>query len=226
MLARAIESGAGIDVLEKLMALQERWEANNARKAFDAAISAAKAEMPILAKNKLVDFVGPSGKRTTYKHETLDEVVRTIQPIMAKHGLDTRFRTASAPGFLTVVCHVSHVDGYSEDNTLTAPVDLSGNKNAIQGIGSVQTYLQRYTLKAALGLAASDDDDGRAAGGGSVVSNAEADQLRALLTETRSNLDAFLKYFHAPSVSDVPAARFEEAVRMLQTKKQTMGEQR
>ena len=35
MLNQAVERGAGLDVLEKLMTLQERWESNNARKAFE-----------------------------------------------------------------------------------------------------------------------------------------------------------------------------------------------
>ena len=37
--------------------------------------------------------------------------------------------------------------------------DQSGNKNGFQAIGSAVTYLQRYTLKSALGLSAEVDDD-------------------------------------------------------------------
>jgi hypothetical protein len=40
MLDSAIKQGADIDVLQKLMDLQERWEKTQARKAFDEAISA------------------------------------------------------------------------------------------------------------------------------------------------------------------------------------------
>jgi hypothetical protein len=46
MLARAVQSGADLDMIEKLMNLQERWEGSNARKAFDAAIASAKAKDP------------------------------------------------------------------------------------------------------------------------------------------------------------------------------------
>ena len=52
MLSRAMMSGATPDVLEKLLALQERWENNQARKAFDEAIAAARAEIPPIKKNK------------------------------------------------------------------------------------------------------------------------------------------------------------------------------
>jgi hypothetical protein len=52
-----------------------------------------------------------------------------------------------------------------EETTLPGMPDLSGNKNPIQAIGSAVTYLQRYTLKAALGLTVSkeEDDDARSA---------------------------------------------------------------
>ena len=51
MIDRALVSGAAPETLERLLALQERWEAGQARKAFDAAIAEAKAEIPIVAKN-------------------------------------------------------------------------------------------------------------------------------------------------------------------------------
>lgn len=64
---------------------------------------------------------------------------------------------------VTVTCIISHRDGHFEENTLSAGRDESGNKNSIQAVGSTLTYLQRMTLKASLGLAASDDDDGASA---------------------------------------------------------------
>ena len=44
LLAMAVQQGADLDRLERLMALQERWEANEARTAFVAAMTAFKAE--------------------------------------------------------------------------------------------------------------------------------------------------------------------------------------
>ena len=41
MLDRAVSNGASVETLERLMNLQERWEANQARKAFDDAMAAA-----------------------------------------------------------------------------------------------------------------------------------------------------------------------------------------
>jgi hypothetical protein len=63
-----------------------------------------------------------------------------------------------------VTCILSHKDGHREETTLSGPFDHSGNKNAVQAIGSGVAYLQRYTLKAAVGVAAGHDDDGRSSG--------------------------------------------------------------
>jgi hypothetical protein len=164
LLQIATEQGADIEKLSALMDLQLRWEKNQAKKAFDAAISAAKAEIPVIVKNREVDFTSQKG-RTNYRYEDFAEVARTIDPILAKHGLSYRFRTSSkANELVTVTCVLAHRDGHSEENSLDAARDESGNKNSIQAIGSTITFLQRYTLKAALGLAASVDDDARSAG--------------------------------------------------------------
>lgn len=160
LIQRAVQSGAQVEVMEKLLGLQERWEKNEARKAFDSAIPKAKSEMPVIRKGNLVDFTTARG-RTTYQYEDLASIAQTIDPILSKHGLSYRWRTNSDAKSVTVTCILSHQAGYSEENTLAAPHDLTGNKNAIQAVGSAVTYLQRYTLKAALGLAAAADDDAR-----------------------------------------------------------------
>src|SRR5580765_8436040 len=92
MLDRAIAQGAGIDILTKLMELQERYDRNLSRKAFDNAMAAAKAEIPIINKNREVDYTSSKG-RTNYRHEDLAEIARTVDPILAKQGLSYRFRT-------------------------------------------------------------------------------------------------------------------------------------
>lgn len=152
MVQQALDSGAGIEVLTKLMDLQERWEKTQARKDFDEAIAAAKAEIKPVARNKK----GHNDKR----YADFAAYAREVDPILASVGLSYRFRTEQDDR-IKVTCILSHKSGHSETNTLAGPADSSGSKNAIQAIGSTLTYLQRYTLTQALGLAASDDDDGR-----------------------------------------------------------------
>lgn len=165
MVQQAVTSGAGIEVVSKLMDLHERWEANQARKDFDEAIAAAKAEIKPVAKNKK----GHNDKR----YADFSAYAREVDPVLARFGLSYRFRTEQDDR-IKVTCILSHRGGHSETNTLAGPADSSGSKNAIQAIGSTLTYLQRYTLTQALGLAASDDDDARTAEAPPISGAAEA----------------------------------------------------
>jgi hypothetical protein len=215
MLNKAVSQGADITILEKLMALQERWEANNARRAFDEAMSAAKAEIPTITKNRHVGFESKKvgAAKTDYRHEDLAEIARTVDPILGKHGLSYRFRTTSEINQpISVTCKISHRGGHFEENTLTAGRDDSGNKNSIQAIGSTVTYLQRYTLKAALGLAASNDDDAKTAEAPETISEEQFAKLRELMVEARSNEVKFLELFKIETVADLPASKFQKAV--------------
>jgi hypothetical protein len=227
MLARAIERGVAPETLDKLITLQERWEANQARKAFDEAMAATKAEMPVINKNRTVDFTSSKG-RTHYRFEDMAEIVRVVAPILGRHGLSHRFRTQSPVGEpITVTCIISHRDGHFEENTLVGPRDDSGNKNPIQSIGSTITFLQRYTLKAALGLAASDDDDGRAAGGTQEetgpITEDQVKAIRKLISETETDEASFLKWLDVASVEEIPAAQMQRVLNSFDAKKRRMA---
>ena len=219
MVGRAVASGASIEVVEKLMALHERWEANQGRKAFDEAMAAAKAEIPVIFKSREVDFTSAKG-RTHYRYEDLAEIAKTINPILGKHGLSYRFRTTSpANEPVTVTCIVSHRLGYSEENSLSAGRDESGNKNSIQAIGSTLTYLQRMTLKAALGLAASSDDDGKAAEAVETITDDQVNTLRDLIEDVGADLPKFVAYLRVESLADLRQSDFKRAVVALEAKR-------
>lgn len=219
MIDRALASNASPDTLERLLALQERWEANEARKAFDAALAAAKSDIPVINKNREVGYEHKNGDgKTSYRHEDLGEIARIVAPILAQHGLSYRFRPSSEPNQpVSVTCIISHRDGHSEETTLTAGRDDSGKKNSIQAIGSTITYLQRYTLKAALGLAASHDDDGKSADDTQqdVISKEQFQTINRLLGEAKTKSDSFCAAYKIDCVADLPASYFDEAERLL-----------
>lgn len=214
MLQTAVQTGAGVEVLEKLMALQERWERNAARKAFDEAISIAKAAIPPIRKNRRVGFESKrTGDRTDYSYEDFAEVARTVDPILSANGLSYRFRPKQDGAQVSVTCILSHRDGHSEETTLVGGVDTSGNKNAIQGVGSAVTYLQRYTLKAALGLSAAEvDNDGAGAGTSQspqTITPEQIDELEKLVEARGANLTAVYEYFDIASFAEVWAKNFD-----------------
>lgn len=219
MIDRALATGAAPETLERLLALQERWEANQGRKAFDEAMAAAKVEIPTIRKNRTVDFTSSKG-RTHYKHEDLAEIAETVNPILGKYGLSYRFRTRNEPNQpIVVTCIVTHRLGYFEETTLTGPRDESGNKNALQQVGSTLTYLQRMTLKAALGLAAAEDDDAQSSESApSKISAEQREELQNLIEKSGSDVPAFCKWARIESLADLDAGRFSSAKRAVEAR--------
>lgn len=157
----ALQAGATVEQLQGLLALQKDWEANEARKAYVAAMAEFKKNPPEIFKRKEVAFGD-----TRYSHATIGDVTSLTVAGLAAHGFSHRWDTRQTDGRIEVTCILTHNLGHSESTTLEASPDSSGKKNAIQQVASTVTYLQRYTLLAACGLATKDmeDDDGAAAG--------------------------------------------------------------
>lgn len=210
MIDRAASSGASVEVIGKLMELQERWERNQAKKAFDEAIALAKAELKPIERNAL----GQNSKR----YADFSAVAMAVDPIISKYGLSYRHRSTQTDR-INITCILSHKLGHSEETTLGSLPDKTGNKNDIQAIGSAVQYLMRYTLMLGLGLSVARDDDGKKADDSGPVSDKQAETIRDLLTATKSDLDRFLKWSGAPSISDIPASKFNDAIAMLNAKK-------
>ena len=218
LLDRAMERGADMEVLERLMDLQERHEAKEARRAFDRAIADAKAELPAITKDRVVDFTGNTGIRTHYRHESLAGIERAISPILGAHGLSYRFRAAQGEGGrITVTCIVAHRDGHSEETPLSASPDTSGQKNNHQAIASAVTYLQRYTLKLALGLAAADDDDARGATvkAPETISEGQYREIAQLVEEAGLDEDVICDAEGVATLDQLPATKAANVIRNL-----------
>lgn len=161
LLRHALDSGADLDRLERLMDLQVKYDQNEARKAFADDMARFKSKPLAIYKDKQVSYGEGRGK-TEYWHATVGNVVQMIVPALAEFGFSHRWDLEQSDGQVIVTCVITHRLGHSQSTTLRASPDSSGGKNGIQSIVSAKTYLERHTLLAATGLATKDqeDDDG------------------------------------------------------------------
>lgn len=220
MLQIAVERGAQLDMLERLMALQERWEAGEARKAFVAALNAFKANPPTVVKNKRAGFESRrTGDKTEYEYATLDRLCDVIGAALADHDLSHRWEVEQADGLIRVTCILTHAQGHSERVMLQAGADQSGSKNSIQAIGSTVTYLERYTLLSVTGLAAKGQDNDAALADDETISPEQKETLVALMKETGADTAKFLAYLGVTTLDELPASMFPLAKSALQQKK-------
>ena len=160
LLAMALKQGAPLETLEKFMDLSDRFDKNEARKAYNQAFAAFKSEAVRIIKNIDVKDGPLKGK----KYADLFAVVDAAVPALSKHGLSHSWKlTKDEKDWLEVTCILSHELGHSETVSMGGPPDSGGAKNAIQARASSVSYLERYTFLASTGLASSDQDtDGRA----------------------------------------------------------------
>lgn len=201
-----------IDKLERMLAMQERIVAEGARAAFSAAFAAASAQFPNIPLN------GRGDKNKAYA--LLKDIMGLTRPVLSRHGLALSFAVNSEGATVKVTAELMHVAGHSKTTSIDLPKDQSGSKNAVQAVGSSQTYGQRYTAQAILGLSLGEDteDDGKAAGAGSTISADEFFELRNLIDSTGADEAKFCEYLKVPNIEMLPKAMFAQAVSALRKK--------
>lgn len=189
--SRIISEG-NIDALKELMALQERWEANEARAEFVKAFAAFKSEAVRIVKN---------AKSNNNRYANLFAIVESVTPALSKHGLALSWKlTKDDAQWMEVTATLRHERGHSESVSMGSAPDIGPGRNAIQSRGSAKTYLERYTAMAILGMAAADqDDDVRA------TSKAEPESFmdKGVARDYLNNIEA------ATTVDELQAAYFK-----------------
>jgi hypothetical protein len=156
ILRLAVKQGANVEQLAKLLELQRSGRTERARQAYNEAMAKFKKKPPKILKNKRFKDEG-----LEYDYATLDRITETITQRLSSFGFTHRWKLSQSPEVI-VTCVLTHLMGHAEESTLRADPDTSGNKNSIQAVCSTVTYLEKCTLLAVVGMAASGmDNDGR-----------------------------------------------------------------
>lgn len=216
----ALEKGADLEKLEKMLALQVKWEENEAKKLYHKAMAKFKKNPPEIDKDKSVSF---GAGKTSYKHASLANVTKKIGSALSDCGLSASWQTSQSNGSVTVTCTITHEQGHSESTSLTASPDTSGSKNAIQAIGSTISYLERYTILALTGLATHDMDDDGAGTEVEYIDDKQVGQILDMINGKNIDMDEFVKFMEVESVEKIPAKSFGSAMKVL---KKAKGRQR
>lgn len=210
LLESAVKSGAAPDTIKTLMDFATQWKAQEARMAFIEAMAKARSEFkPIIKKNP--------GYQSRYFYETLPDVIDAVDDALRNNGFNYSWQTANKDnGEIIVTCIVTHRNGHEQQNRLAgfssdAAADKA-NMSGIQRAGAVVTYLQRYTLRAALGIAAENDTDGRA--DPAKTMSITADQFRELsdlIERAGAQEDKLLLFVGATSLEGLSVAQYAKA---------------
>lgn len=179
------------EVVAAFIGMQERLEDRQAEREFNTAFVRLQPRLPRIKKDGSLlypknknDPDGPKREISKYaKWETIDEAIR---PLLTEEGFALSFTTAPRQqdgGGLIVTAILRHAGGHKQETPIPVPLDSSGGKNSLQGYGSSLSYGKRYAATAALNLITEGEDDSGVRGGMRFVTDAQAEELRALTKE-------------------------------------------
>jgi len=220
ILNTAIERGYDADKLGKLMDLAERWQANEAAKAFATALAGFQGEMPAVVKAKTAIIKSSKGD-FQYQYAGEDDIMDIASPLMAKWGIVATFATEMpGPGTVKVTCRL-RVETHFEESSVTIPIP-SGVVNNTQLMGQAFTYGRRYAFCNAAGITRKNQDkDGN--GLDDYITLEQTGELNDLMGQCREagrpvDFPRFLHWLNIESLDKLPAKDFEKASRELKKK--------
>jgi hypothetical protein len=209
-----------VAVVEKLLALKWEQEMRDARKEFNAELSNFQNEVPSIKKNSTAEVTTKSGGKYSYKYAKLDEIERTIKPLLIHRGFSYSWDSKLLDGnTIEMTCHLRHRNGHEISSSATSIIpDSIATMNAVQIPASVRTYLERGTLIQVLGLTTADDDTDGLNGDMSFVAPKELQVLKVKFKKadmSELQVKKFFEYMDVESLEEIRHADFALACNAL-----------
>lgn len=152
LLRFAVERGANVETIERLMAVRRELNAEKAKAEFDTAMAAFQSECPIIKKKK-------SGAKDAYKYAPLDDIVVQVRDLIRKHGFSFQIDSDIEPGWVKAICQVTHCGGHSKSSVMKVPIDSRNPMmNDPQRYAGSLTFAKRYSFCNAFGILTGDED--------------------------------------------------------------------
>lgn len=119
------------------------------------ALAKAQAEFPAVK----FDSTNPFLKNG---YASLGAIIHDAKPVLAKYGLAVSQLTFGSDGVAGIETVLMHNSGEWISQTVSMPMADERGKSSAQVLGSIITYLRRYSLASVLGIYSDEDGDGNA----------------------------------------------------------------
>lgn len=216
----AIEKGTGVEALERIKALWDGEQDRRAAREFSAALADFQGHCPPVPKTSSAKITTKSGASFAYAYAELDEIARVVQPHLHSRGFSFAWDCDVNERILTAVCTLRHSNGHSVTAKFAAPIDASAAMSEPQKYASALTYAKRQSLIQVLGITTADPDTDIVTG--DKITPDQKDNLRTMMQETRSNVDAFMKFMGVNAIDDILQSQYPRAVAALEQKRKTL----
>ena len=175
------------------------------------------------------EYITKSGKKINFKYASLKEIMKTIRPVLAKHGICIMQEPKMDGNKVSITTILLHSSGEFVE---FEPTIMNAVSAMAQEIGSAITYGRRYSVSAVLGLGAEDDDDGNAAQYGTeskkkaeetdpaehsgvYASEKQVSYVKTLAAKARVDVDSILGRYSVANLESLSKEQAADAIRIL-----------
>lgn len=208
----ARDPNTDIGKMKELFAMRKEIAAEAAENAFNDALNLTQSEMGPIA----TDATNP---QTRSKYATYAKLDGRLRPIYTRHGFALSFDEGESPKaeHVRVLCYMSHRGGHTRTYRADMPADGKGAKGGdvmtkTHAAGAAKSYGKRYLLKDIFNIAIGEEDTDGNVDGLPLITEKQAADLDALITEHGLNKPRLLTYFKLNSLGQIPAKNFEWTV--------------
>ncbi|MGC1888044.1 MAG: ERF family protein [Stellaceae bacterium] len=211
----ALDPRADAAKLERIIASYERLKAKEAELAFNAAKGRILKKLAgiKIVKNRPALYEIEKGRPQkgsyeAFKYAPLEEIDKYLRPLLLEEEMDLSYSDETGEhGWILIRGRLKHLPrGHFEDSFMPAPLDISGGKSSVQGVGSTNSYLRRYIACNIFNIVVVGDDDD---GNGGKIDQAQTTTIVELTKKAKVG-PKFLKYMRARSIEE--AGSLEAAV--------------
>lgn len=206
LLAMAKDPSVDAEKVKTLADLAVTLQDREMKAEFQRDLNAAMMKMPVITREGRIEIRDDKGalKRVQGKFARYEDIDRVGRPILRDHRLAIRFDIGESNGAVTVTPILSHANGYEHvGKEMRLPIENSGSKNNVQGVGSSIAYGKRYAYCAALNIVTEGiDDDGNQGRGSLVTLPFEREETVRREAEEAARAGRYIDWFGTQSPKD------------------------
>lgn len=216
ILADAAREGK-LEVVKELITLEREIHQRDAEREFYAAKARLHAKLPQIEQSGVVRNKTGGIQSRYAKYEDIDAVLR---PLLNEEGFSLEFDSEWTGTQVLMSGTLAHRQGHKETKRLPLPLDTSGAKNNIQGMGSTISYGKRYLVMMLLNIVQKGIDDDGNGGADQTITREQGDEIERLCSATGSDLKKVLEWIGAPSVMEIRSGDHQRVIDALKRKGQ------
>lgn len=196
ILSAAVQGGVtaeNVAVVKELLAMQKEIREDESKRDFARDFVALQRAIPAMEASKNVKNKDGSHR---FSYAPFEEIMADVKPLAHAHNFGITFDTETHDRSVTVHCILIHASGHEKRNKQTVRIGSGppGSSEA-QADGAATSYAKRFALCAALNITIETDRE--EAGAGEAITEAEAEELEAGVSETGIDPLKFLKWLKA-----------------------------